>query len=89
MSDYENEYENMLNAIKKGENPFKRSEQVEKWHEELDRERFKCEVIYQENEKKKEAAEQNNHFQLWSEQAIEDKKLDSLFEKTPLPKKKK
>ena len=88
MSDYENEYNNMLNALKKGENPFKRLEQVEKWHEELDNEKFKCEMIYQERQKKKESEELDNHFQLWSEKAIEDKKLDSLFEKTPLPKKK-
>jgi hypothetical protein len=40
MSEYENEYNNMLNAIKNGEEPFKRSEQVEKFHKELDKERF-------------------------------------------------
>jgi hypothetical protein len=88
MSDYENEYNNMLNALKNGENPFKRSEQVEKWHEELDNEKFKCEMIYQERQKKKESEERDNHFQLWSERAVEDNDLECVFGKTPLPKKK-
>lgn len=88
MSDYENEYNNMLNVIKNGENPFKRSEQVEKWYEELDKEKFKCEMIYQEKLKKKETAEKDNHFRLWSECAIEDSSLEQIFGKMALQNKK-
>ena len=81
MYNYENEYNNMLNMINKGESPFKRSEQVERFYEELEKEKFNDELIYQEKMKKKEKLENENHFRLWSECAVKDKQLDDIFEK--------
>ena len=81
MSDYENAYNNMVNSIKAGEEPFKRSKQVQKFHKELDREEFLMETMNKEREKRKESEDDDRHFQLWSEGEVEDKHLDHLFGK--------
>ncbi len=81
MSEYENEYNNMLNAIKNGEEPFKRSEQVEKFHKELDKERFIMEDVYQKNMKKQENIREDTHFRSWSEGDSYDENLDDLYGK--------
>ena len=52
MSNYENEYNNMVNSIKAGEEPFKRSKQVKKFHKELDKEEFLMETMNKEREKR-------------------------------------
>ena len=82
MSEYENEYNNMLNAIKNGEDPFKRSEQVEKFHKELDKERSIMEDVYQKNIKKQENRREDTHFRSWSEGDSYDENLDDLYGKT-------